>query len=256
MLIELQNTHDRLVNSQKQLVQASKFTALWEMASGIAHEINNPLFIISGKVLKISRLYKDDTDEVRKEEANKFAEDIKNLVTRISKIIDNLRRFAREENSHQELLNLKCIIENSMSFYRERMEQNGIQIKEEIDDGLTFSGERNQMIQIILNFINNSFYELNRTEGREKWIFLRGYKLNNEIILTIKDSGLGLPPEVSEKVFNPFFTTKPVGEGTGLGLSVSKGVIESLGGSLKYKEYEINTTFEIKLPLTNGSKTP
>ena len=237
---------ERLVEERtEQLLNQSKFSALGEMAAGVAHEINNPLAVISGKAGQLMRSLK--ANQVDPEKLIKGLESIESTAFRISRIIKGLKDFSRNaENIPMQPVTLVSIISETLDLCRERFYQSGVALNVgEIPDQLFYC--RNiQISQVLLNLLNNSFDAV--VLSKEKWVALDIEDHQTKIVIRVRDSGKGIPPEIRNKIMMPFFTTKEVGKGTGIGLSISKGIIEDHLGSFHLDETQPHTCFVIELP--------
>ena len=240
-----------LRKSELKLVQASKMSTLGEMAGGIAHEINNPLAIISGKAHQLkSQLMRNGLDP---ESGIRNLEKIEATALRISKIIRGLRSFSRNSD-HDPFIPtpLNSIIEDTLELCRERFKNHSIELRvSEIPD-LSFSCRSAQISQVLLNLLNNAHDAIETKD--EKWVALEIFHDAETLTVQVTDSGNGIPPAVVEKMMQPFFTTKEVGKGTGLGLSISKGIIEEHGGTLSLDSECPNTRFIVQIPLKSAAK--
>lgn len=228
---------------RQKLIASAKMSTLGEMASGIAHEINNPLTIIAGTCLHLKR-------ELAEHKVFPEVEKIESTVYRISKIIKGLKSFSR--NGDKDLLEstpLDRMVNEALDLCRIRFENHEIKLNVNFNDleKINLQVRPTQIIQVLLNLLGNSFDAIENT--KEKWIDLTVQKTKTHLFMSLTDSGPGIPVEVAEKMMNPFFTTKEVGKGTGLGLSISKGIMEDNGGKLSYDFSSKNTRFVIELPL-------
>jgi two-component system NtrC family sensor kinase len=228
---------------------ASKMATLGEMAGGIAHEINNPLSIISVSAEAMRRSLK--SKGINDKDLDTYVDKIEQTVFRISKIVKGMKSFSRE--AHLDPLKphkLQEIMENTLSLCQERIKSAQLElICDEIPDIAIYCRD-GQIIQTLLNLINNSIDALENLS--EKWIRIEFKLIQNHILISVIDSGIGLPNEIKDKIMNPFFTTKEVGKGTGLGLFISWSLIESNGGKLYLDPQNKNTCFVIDLPIHNA----
>lgn len=244
---EVRKTQQQILEQQTQLIQSSRMSALGIMASGIAHEINNPLAIIKGKATKLKNL-----TESEKFDQNIFRSDLQTIdftTDRIAKIIRGLRTFSRSsEQDHFESESVEHLISQTLSLCQERFNKNQVTIRIQHLSEARIHCRPAQILQVLLNLLNNAFDAVQ--DLPEKWV-----ELNTEItpskriLISVKDSGKGIPNSIAERLMTPFFTTKEPGKGTGLGLSISKGIIEGHNGTLLLDQSKSNTCFVIDLPL-------
>ena len=237
----------QLKTAQQQLVEASKLSALGQMAGGVAHEINNPLAIIScnGNMLKELLLEGD----LEKNMALKITEKILATTDRIAKIIVGLKAFSREGQTDLfSPTSLKGIVDNTVALCFEKFKFHGINIRVELpEEDVTINCRAVQISQVLLNLLSNAFDAAQK--GSEKWVAINFKNMGDLVEIEVLDSGPGVKPEIQSKIFQPFFTTKDFGHGTGLGLSVSLGVVMDHGGKLSLDSKASNTRFVICLPL-------
>lgn len=233
--------------SKMQLIHSSKMASLGEMASGMAHEINNPLTIIVGKIAVIRVMLEDL--EIKNPTIIGEIDKIKETTDRIGKIIRGLRTFSRSSKEDPfELVPLDKIIEETLDLCKERFRVNDIEIKIDKIPKVLVVCRPGQISQILLNLFNNSFDAIENLH--EKWIHL-GFKVkaNKRILISVTDSGHGIPEKIADKIMEPFFTTKEVKKGTGLGLSIVKGITESHGGQFWLDQDYPNTRFIVELKI-------
>lgn len=224
----------------------SRMAVLGEMAGGIAHEINNPLAIISGYAERLRRLL--SRGQLTEEAVNKVVTNIEQTVERITFIIKGLKAFARDGDNDPFLPNfLSKIIKDTVPFAEQKLAKNQIFLKQEpVSEEIIVECRPVQISQVILNLINNACDAIQSLEDR--WVEVRVEDLENEVRILITDSGSGIPKHIAEKIMQPFFTTKEAGKGTGLGLSISKSIIESHGGVFFLEENCPHTRFVLRLP--------
>ena len=245
-ITDLKNLETERRYLEAQLSESSRLATLGEMASGMAHEINNPLTIIAGKasVLK-SRIAEIEIDG---ELCRKDIDSILITVERIARIIKSLRTYSRNaDNDPFETSNILQIIENTLFLCEARFKKFQVSFSISCDSSLIAQCRPPQITQILMNLLSNSFDAIENQQ--EKWINVIAIEKDQETItLKVTDSGHGINPEVAKKIMEPFFTTKDVGKGTGLGLSISSGIAGAHGGILRYDPSEKNTTFILELP--------
>jgi signal transduction histidine kinase len=227
--------------------QQEKLAALGEVASGIGHEINNPIAIIQGA----SKIIKSNITEGRSslEENSKHLDLIENTVIRISKIILGLKNISRDTVlEKQDKYTFKEVIEDCLILYEQKFKSAGIKLILNLNDPLfneKFNFMKVQMTQVFLNLITNAYYAIKNSEN--PWIEISANFIDKDTLcFYFKDSGFGISQEIQNKIFQPFFTTKKVGEGTGLGLSISSSIIKAHKGILTIDSNSPNTCFVIK----------
>ncbi|TNF25565.1 MAG: GHKL domain-containing protein [Deltaproteobacteria bacterium] len=236
-----------LQKQSEELLAMSNIQILAELSGGVAHEINNPLTIISGYSSSLKR--KISQDKLDKEEAIKQLDQIGDTVQRISKITKSLLNVAQKRNDElkPEKVSLRQILHDSLVLFDETAKQNGVEIKfDECQVAVLINCIPVQITQIFVNIISNAFDAVSKLE--EKWISIECKLLEKEVVIYFRDSGKGIPIELKDQIMLPFYTTKAKGKGSGLGLSICQRIATSHGGSFRYLENEPNTTFEIRLP--------
>ncbi len=233
-------------NHRARFLMNAKMAALGEMAGGMAHEINNPLAIISGKADQISRM--GSTGEMSAVEVSQGAQVIQKHADRIAAIVRGLRSFARdgEEDPFSEASASQILLE-TLALCRARFASQGIELRVTgIDTQSLFQCRPVQIEQVLVNLLNNSLDALGTSS--EKWVELAFQEGKHGIEISVTDSGPGIPRDIEHKILLPFFTTKPVGKGTGLGLSISSGIARAHGGELYLDKASARTRFVLSLP--------
>ncbi len=237
------------VEHQKQL-QTQKMSSLGEMAAGMAHEINNPLTGIIAKVFGLRTRLKSKVTE--DDPVFSDLDKINSMIIRITRIIGALRNFSRDAaHDPSELVSLKGLIDEVMDLCRKRFDDAGIQITTDVPESVTIDGRPSDISQVILNLLNNSFDAVVGTGS--PWVKVQVKITDDQSEILVEDSGPRLTPEIAEKIMEPFFTTKEIGKGSGLGLSVSKGLVEGHGGTLTLLPGTPHTTFQVLIPLARKS---
>jgi len=242
----------------QQLVRASRLAEIGEMATGIAHEINNPLQVMKSEQTLIDVILEDlkEKGEIKESEDLKEIEDsmaqIKLQIDRCSKITHAVLKFGRESEVISTDIDLGNFIPEVISMVENKATVEGITITQEISEDIPpIQGDPGQLQQVLINLFNNAIaaiVERHGSEGGELDI-RAGLKNDGKVQVSVKDNGSGISPENLKKVFSPFFTTKPVGKGTGLGLSVCYGIIDNMGGVMEVSSQKGDgTKFTIDLP--------
>lgn len=243
-------------NMQSSLLQLEKLASIGELAAVIAHEINNPLTVIDLSTRAIfNEVNNGDIDIARLEmKINKIIKS----TNQISKIVRGLKTISRNGESDESftLINLKTFLEDALSFSIAKCRQNEIIFKIGNIPDIQVECRPDQISQILLNLINNSQDAVSNNE--ERWIELSiDYNKDlNLLVISVIDSGKGIPETIEDKILNPFFTTKEVGKGTGLGLSISSSIAAKHNGKLYYEKKGPNTSFVLEIPLSQSEFMP
>lgn len=237
-----------LDEARLQQLNASRLASLGEMAGGIAHEINNPMAVIRSQAeLIVNAMAR--SQEVPESFIKQGMERIISTSDRISRIIKGLKLLSRDSTSDPLLpTDLHIIIQDTLGFCEEKLKEKKITFEFISNESFEVICRSVEISQVILNLITNS---IDAIEGLESpWIKLDITKDSTMGIIKVVDSGNGIPKSVAEKMTLPFFTTKEVGKGSGLGLSISKRIIERHQGDFYLDMKATNTTFVIRLPLS------
>lgn len=239
------NLEKSLDKQKMQMAASAKLAALGEMASGIAHEINNPLSIIQGRSQILNELARRDL--LDKAAVVKSATVIEATCNRVAKIVRGLRTFARDgELDPFERVTLNDILQDTLLLCSERLHYAQIELSVSCPETLLIACRPVHISQVLLNLINNAHDAIQ--ELPEKWIRIEVIDLKDSYELHVTDSGNGISPALGESIMRPFFTTKDIGKGSGLGLSISRGIIESHFGTLTIDHDCRNTRFIAHLP--------
>lgn len=253
----LQAMVERLEKTREMLIRSEKLAALGALAAGVAHEIKNPLNIISTTV-QIMQM-EEGLPPKEKEMHVRMMEQI----NRIVKIIDNLRDYARERKPEVKDIDIVELLRKTVSLVEYEMRAESINVDQRYcAASLSVKGDRDQLAQVFLNLITNARFSMGekkkaesaeRKEGGKVWMGLLGISVEKEdglAVVKFSDSGMGIPKNALRRIFDPFFTTKPEGRGTGLGLSISLGIIENHHGTIEAESEEGGgAAFTIRLPL-------
>lgn len=240
VLINLQNT-------QKQLVQSEKMASLGVLASGVAHEINNPLNFIKGGIFGLEQ-YFDENLKDHKEEVSPLIEGINVGIERAANIVTSLNHYSRRNDSKLIECDIHAIIDNCLAILHNQT-SNRIEIEKNYTTKLhLLNCNEGKLHQTILNILSNAVQAI-----YDKGIInIKTSIYKQKIIIQISDTGCGISDENMSKIFDPFFTTKEAGEGTGLGLSISQNILEEHNGTIEFKSsLGHGTTVKITLPLKN-----
>jgi PAS domain S-box-containing protein len=234
---------------QRQLFQSSKLASIGELSAGVAHEINNPL----NGIINFAQLLKDDgvaqTDDQRR-----MVDGIIGEGERIARIVRDLLTFARRDPSELTRVHLAETITASMSLFGHQFVKDGIEVEVEVEEGLPpVTADGSRLRQVVINMISNAHHALRAKAGGQKVLRVTaraaGRAGGQRVHLEFFDNGAGIRREDIDKVFDPFFTTRRAIGGTGLGLSLSFGIVREYGGTIRVESAEgSHTRFVVELP--------
>jgi len=243
---ELKNANDELDHQRIVSIESAKLAAIGEMASSIAHEINNPLTIIMFQLQKIKKHV--SRTAVEDETLQSGIERLEDTSMRIARIVKGLSHISSDGAKEEFKYNsVNQIIDISVGLCAEKFRNNGAEIKMlRTSDDIFVNCKSIQVGQVLLNLLNNSFDVICVLE--EKWVKIECKEDESNVYISVSDSGRGIIEEIESKIFTPFFTTKALGKGTGLGLSISKQILAEHNGEIYLNKDSFNTEFIIRLP--------
>lgn len=246
-MAEERRIRQELQSLQRQVIRQERLAAVGQLVSGVAHEINNPLQAILG-FAELLQMQPDVPDSVK---ADLFL--IQKESTRACGIIRNLALFARQQPGEAAPVQLSDVISSVVELRQRRLETEHIELRIEDHSELPVLAVLTELQQVLLNFVVNAEQAIIMSGRRPGCITIRSRDEGQRVILEVEDTGPGIPAENEAKLFQPFFTTKPVGQGTGLGLSVSYGIIDSLGGRIGYRNARAGgAIFYFELPTASA----
>ncbi|MBO9445218.1 ATP-binding protein [Ruegeria sp. R14_0] len=238
---EREDAEAALKHAQEELIQAGKLSALGQMSAGISHELNQPLMAIQQFADNGSAFL----SKGREEKASENLTRISAMAARMARIIKNLRAFARNESEPMGKVNLVQVIDTSVELTEARLRNEGVRMDWHPPKNPIFAwGGEVRLVQVFVNLINNAADAMSGQDDRLIRIRIEG---GDKLAVTVRDIGPGI--ENSEKLFEPFYTTKAVGssEGMGLGLSISYGLVQSFGGNIRGTNLETGAQFTVEL---------
>ena len=253
----LQHIVDEKVNEirdkDKILLQQSKMAAMGEMIGAIAHQWRQPLNSLGLNIQLLEELAEDG--ELKPDEISEFVNKNMQTIQFMSQTIDDFRNFFRKDKEKVEF-NLKEIIEKTINLQKAQLEDYNIKVKTNLQD-VTIKGYKNEFMQVILNLVSNSKDAI--LERREKIgeefegkIEITDEIKDSKVIIKIKDNGGGVPEEIKERIFEPYFTTKEEGKGTGIGLYMVKEIVERMDGSITIDNVDDGVEFIVEFKLGGG----
>lgn len=244
---ELSAREQALKGAQAQLVQSEKMAAFGQLGAGVAHEIKNPLAGILGLIQLLQRQTQENPT-LRDGLATMEKE-----TKRCRSIIDNLLKFARQEKVAFEPVDVGAVINDAVSIMHHQLALNQVALEKSVAEQLPpISGNGNQLQQVLMNLILNAQQAMAGSPG--KVVVEAGRSGDPGVVLKVTDNGPGIPKEIQRRIFEPFFTTKPTGQGTGLELSVSYGIVQEHKGTIQVEsEVGKGTAFIIRLPAATAT---
>jgi signal transduction histidine kinase len=245
---DLEETNKTLRDTQAQLIQASKMAAMGQFGAGVAHELNQPLAGISGYTDLLLLKLQDDTPEWR------YAKKIEDQCLRMTKIVSNLRTFARQSKFEYAETDINQPIDDALMLLGEQLRSHNIKVRRDLGADLPkVLADANQLEQVFLNLISNAKDAIDPVGKGVITITSRKGEKQDFVEVLVSDTGEGMDATTINDIFNPFFTTKGVGKGTGLGLSISLGIIEDHGGRIEvHSVKDKGTVFRVALPVLNA----
>ena len=262
MAVELKKAQEQIIQEaetklelERNLRQSEKLATIGQLASGLAHEIGTPLNIIGGRAELMKRRLED------KEGEQKNLDIIVQQTERISRIIQQLLGFVRKKKPEQMTLNITALLETTLDFLDHQIQKQKVKVVKELMDNLPYvRGDADQLQQVFLNIILNAIQSIPqggtvRLSASSKWISKEGLEDDSRryVEVCVEDTGIGMEREVMENIFNPFFTTKEKDRGTGLGLTVSQGIVQDHEGWIDVEsEVGKGSVFKVYLPSGEG----
>jgi len=240
----------------EQIVETGKLASVGELASGIAHEINNPVAIMVEEAGWIEDLLEEEEFREGKnfDEFKRALEQIRIQGRRCKEITHKLLSFARKTDSRIQDVQLNDLIEELIALSAQRAKFANVDINVNLQENPPILHvSQTELQQVLLNLINNALDAMEKTGGT---LNVSSELEGDYIVVEVADNGPGIPEANIVRIFDPFFTTKPVGKGTGLGLSICYGIIKKMGGDIIVKStMEVGTTFRVKIPIPKDEQT-
>lgn len=260
-LVRAQETADEATRSERALraeMQSIKerlsftdrLSALGTLAAGTAHEINNPLTYVTANLEYLLDALGGDAGEFDRSGAREIVAEALEGTTRIRKIVDDLRVLSRQETPPRHPVRLEEVIASSLRLTTPIVKGSARVETVVRAEGLVVSGDEGRLVQVLVNLIVNAAQALTpNAHGEPRILISLDLDPGGWALLAVSDNGGGIPEAIRERIFEPFYTTKPPGMGTGLGLSVCRGIVEDLGGAIELRsDATKGTTFELRLP--------
>jgi len=256
-MTEVRRQHDELLAKEKQLAHTSRLSTLGEMASAMAHEINQPLSIIS---MVAEGIFRDiEKDRIDISLLPKDLKDILFSINRIDRIITHMRTFTRQPGEWK-LIEPEQILNNAFIILSEQFRVHSILVSRHIEKNLPpIKTDPNQLEQVFINILINADQVLDEKKSQkeqlgesfQKQMVVNIFQEGEDVVFEFADNGYGVPDEIKSRIFEPFFTTKDPGEGTGLGLSIAYSILnQSLNGRIWVEDNKMRgASFKVALPI-------
>jgi signal transduction histidine kinase len=241
---------EELERHRQSLYQSEKLAVMGQLLAGVAHELNNPLSIVSGQASLLKRATAGRPEAERAEKIEKAAD-------RCARIVKSFLALARQRAPERHSVMVAEAVRESVELVAYPLRVDGIEVLEEIDEGVpTLWADGHQLQQVLLNLLTNAHQAL-RLAPPPRRITLRAryWAEGDRVVIEVADNGPGMPSEVAARVFEPFFTTKAEGQGTGLGLPLCAGIIEAHGGAIRVDTLPgSGATFRVELPVEKAQR--
>lgn len=241
----------RRLEQEALLTQASKMATLGEMATGVAHELNQPLNVIQVGADFLAKMMKRQ-EEISDDKLLKVSRNISEQVNRATNIVNHLREFGRKSELEVYPVDLNEPIRDVFTLLGQQLKLRNIEVNLKLDEGLAkILADKNRLEQIFLNLITNArdAMEAKEPEARKE-LTIRTYQEGGSVVATVSDTGTGMSEGTQQRVFDPFFTTKEPGKGTGLGLSITYNLVKDFKGDIDVESAPgAGTTFTIRFPV-------
>ena len=243
-----------MVEKDSQLIQASKMTTLGEMSAGIAHELNQPLNAIKMGSDFLEMMIEKEMP-VSEQQLFQIVREVSSQVDRAEGIIRRLRDFGRKTDFTKEKIFINDPIVSVLDIIGRQLRLQNIDVQLQLGENLpAILAHHNRMEQVIFNLLTNARDAINLKEestlrNNQRTIIIRSFTEDDRVVVSVSDTGIGIDPTVKDQIFEAFFTTKKMGEGMGLGLSITNGIVEDYGGKIQIDSVEgRGTTFHLSFP--------
>ena len=244
-IVQRKEAEEAQARLEEQLRHADRLATIGQLAAGVAHELNEPL----GNILGFAQLARKSPHLPK--QAEQDIEKIRNASLHAREIVRNLLLFARQVPPQRKQINLNTVVEEGLYFFESRLQKEGVELVRSLAPDLPeIDADPAQLNQVLVNLVINALQAMPKG-GR---LTIRTAASPSSVSLLVEDTGVGISDEVRRQIFTPFFTTKDIGQGTGLGLPVVHGIVSAHGGSIQVRSQQgRGAEFEIQLPVKGGS---
>ena len=251
---ELADTIQKLTEAESQLVQSEKMASLGRMSAGIIHEINNPLNFATTGLFTLRKKAKHVAPE-QQEEYNDILKDVEEGVSRVKNIVSDLRMFTHPNTDNLDQVDVNEVVTSALRFLSNEMKDKVV-IEQKLAEGQIVQANKNKLIHVFVNLFQNSLDALKSkpfNNGERPTIWIESVESGDKVALLVRDNGPGITSEHMDKIFDPFYTTKDVGEGMGLGLSICYRIMQEAKGRITVRT-ELGKLCEFKLEFPKEPK--
>jgi histidine kinase len=243
-----------IVDAETKLIQAGKMATLGEMSAGVAHELNQPLNAIKlGS--EFLHMMTQQGKVIPDKDLLEVTAEISEQVDRAAGIITHLRDFGRKSDITRELIDINRPIQGVFTVLGQQLKVHGIEVRMDLDETLPLIlADENRIEQVLINLVNNA---RDAMEAKTRLgvstdasiLTVKSFQEDDRVVVSVNDTGMGIPKPVRERMYEPFFTTKEIGKGTGLGLSISYSIVRDYEGTIDFATEEgVGTTFTVSFP--------
>jgi histidine kinase len=244
-----------MMEKDAQLIQASKMTSLGELSAGIAHELNQPLNAIRVGNEFLKKMI-DERKKISDQDLYQVVHEVRSQVDRAAEIINRLREFGRKAEFTKEKIEINKPIKEVFAIIGQQLTLQNIEVELDLDEALPpIWAHNNRLEQVIFNLVTNARDAIAQkqngvSDSNGRIIGVRSYSESDRVVVTVSDTGIGIPDDARDKVFEPFFTTKETGYGMGLGLSIAYGIVRDYEGDIHVESNQgEGTTFKLTFPV-------
>ena len=247
----LQIANSELKKAQAQIVHKSRLEALGTLSAGIAHEINNPLNHVYSFIKPLKNKTLSIPDDIERQKSQKALGAMKDCLELVFSIINSLKNFSSLNQNSWGELKISLAVSDVLTILKNKL--NSIEIITEIPDSLTVYTDKVSLNQVLVNLIANAADASKNKNSRK--ILIQARDDHHQVIIDITDNGCGIEEKVQSRIYDPFFTTKKISEGMGLGLHICSGEMEKLGGQIKFRTNTgEGTTFTVAIPKSEAKR--
>lgn len=252
---EVEDFKQKMEANQALILEKSKMATIGEVTATLSHEINNQLMIVSGNCQVMEMI---NESKIKNPMLKKSIETSLKTLSSMSELIKNIKRFSYHSNESVKLVDESPVklFKDTLNVCDHFLSKSKVKVLTDfkIQDSFMCSLAPSELGQVLLNLVKNAFDHSVQLEDDSSWIKLTLESQGSNVKFRVSNGGKLLDEKITSRLFNPFFTTKEIGKGTGIGLSLCKKIVESMNGSIKYEPYENSISFVVEIPCSNCEK--